>query len=222
MKKTAVRSYTDDQLLNRIKTIEGFKGFPLGRFIIGVRSNEDLFDTYDDKFYEFENMAGEMHSENIKIKFIRVITGTTNSGGKQLKGGFKSFNKYGSAILKADQWYYNVWSFGMHRGRMPALRQVGSKVTVYRDGDLDNKAEEIGSPISGWYGINYHTNTYDFSKKSLAVVKWFIGNWSAGCQVINDRDEYMRQMDYYRMAKNEGWQKFVSYCLINEFEPDEN
>jgi hypothetical protein len=208
MSKTNVRSYTDEQLLNRVKSLPSFNGIPEGRWIIGVRSNEDAFDTYDDKFYEYE---GE--------KFIRVVTGTTNSGGKQLKGGFKSFNKYGSAILKADQWYYNVWQYGMHRGKMPALRQRGAKVMVYRDGNMNNKAEEIGKPISGWYGINYHTNTYDFSAKSLSILKWTIGNWSAGCQVVNDRDAYFEQMDYYRLALKDGTQKFVTYVLLNEFDP---
>ena len=82
---------------------------------------------------------------------------------------------------------------------------------------MNSKSEEIGKPISGWYGINYHTNTYDFSKASLKIVKWLIGGWSAGCQVINDREEYSVQMEWYRAAKNLGEQKFVSYCLIDEF-----
>lgn len=203
---TKVRSYTDKELLDRVKNLPDFKGIPEGRWIIGVRSNEDTTDTYDDKFYEYE---GE--------KFIRVLTGTTNAGGKILKGGFRSFNKYGAAHLAGDTWYYNVWSYGLHRGRMPALRQVGAKVKVYRDGDMDGKAEEIGKPISGWYGINYHTNTYDFSKKSRSILRWVIGNWSAGCQVVNDREKYFQQMQWYKAAKESGRQKFVSYCLLNEF-----
>lgn len=204
--KSAIRNYTDEELLNRVKSINGFNEFPKGHWIIGVRSNEDIFDTFDDKFYEF-----------VGTQFVRVLCGTTNPGGKQLKGGFKSFNKYGSAVLKADEFYHDVWEYGLHRGKMPALRQVGAKVIVYRDGDLDNKAEELGNPISGWYGINYHTNTYDFSKANLKIVKMFIGNWSAGCQVINERDEYFEQMDNFRYLHQTGQQKFVSYCLLNEF-----
>jgi len=203
---TSVRNYTDKELLFKVQSLEGFKKIPSGHWIIGVRSKADLYDTFDDKFYEF-----------VGREFVRVLTGTTNSGGKQLKGGFKSFNKYGSAILKADEWYYDVWQYGMHRGRMPSLRQRGAKVIVFRDGNLNEKAEEIGKPISGWYGINYHTNTYDFSKKSLRILKWFIGNWSAGCQVINDREEYLEQMDNFRLLHNSGEQRSVSYCLINEF-----
>ena len=82
---------------------------------------------------------------------------------------------------------------------------------------MNDKAEEIGKQISGWYGINYHTNTYDFSKKSLGILKWFIGNWSAGCQVINNREEYLEQMDNFRLLHNIGEQKLVTYCLLNEF-----
>ena len=221
MGNTAVRSYTDEQLLNHIKGLPDFKGFPKGRFILGVRSNEDTPDVMDDKFYEFENIVDVMHSDISRMKFIRVLTGTTNSGGKQLKGGFKAFNKYGSAVLKANKWYYNVWMYGLHRGKMPALRQRGATVTVYRDGDMDGKAEEIGTPITGWFGINYHTNTYNFSKANLKIFKWFIGNWSAGCQVANDREKYFEQMDYYRQAYADRSQKFVTYCLINEFDPNE-
>lgn len=208
MSETNVRSYTDEQLLNKVKSLPSFRDIPEGRWIIGVRSNEDAFDKYDDKFYEFE---GE--------KFIRVLTGTTHPGGSQLKGGFKSFNKYGSAVVKANEWYYNLWQYGLHRGKMPALRQVGAKIIVYRDGNLNNKAEQIGTPISGWYGINYHTNTYDFSAKSKSITKWLIGNWSAGCQVINDREEYFEQMDYYRLALKDGTQRFVTYVLLDEFDP---
>lgn len=203
---TSVKNYSDKELLDKVKSLDGFEKIPNGHWIIGVRSKEDVYDVYDDKFYEF---VGE--------QFLRVLTGTTNAGGKQLKGGFKKFNKYGSAILKADEWYYNVWEYGLHRGRMPSLRQTGSKVLVHRDGNMNSKAEELGKPILGWYGINYHTNTYDFSKKSLKIVKWVIGNWSAGCQVINDREEYLEQMDEFRYLHLSGSQKYVSYCLLNEF-----
>jgi len=203
---TSVKSYTDKQLLDRVKEFDGFTEIPLGHWIIGVRSKADLYDTYDDKFYEY---MGE--------KFVRVLTGTTNPGGEQLKGGFKSFNKYGSAILKADEWYYDVWEYGLHRGKMPALRQVGAKVKVYRDGNMNKKSEELGSPISGWYGINYHTNTYDFSESNSKVVKWFIGGWSAGCQVINERDSYLEQMNNFKKLHETNKQTKVSYCLINEF-----
>lgn len=201
-----VKKYTDKQLLERVKSLESFKGYPEGRWIIGVRSEEDLPNKFDDKFYTYEG-----------TKFIDVVTGTTNPGETILKGGFKKFNKKGAAILKSDEWYHNVWMYGLHRGRMPALRQRGAKVIVYRDGDLDGKSEEMGPQTEGWYGINYHTNTYNLEDKNLEVLKDNIGAWSAGCQVVNERLAYLNQMKWYEKALANGVQKFVTYVLINEF-----
>ena len=203
---TKVRSYKDSELLEKVKSLPNFKKIPKNRWILGVRSNEDTYNSYDDKFYEFE---GE--------KFIRVLTGTTNAGAGVLRGGFLKYNKKGVAVLKAEEWYYNVWSYGLHRGKMPALLQRGRRVKVFRDGNKNKSIEEIGEPELGWFGINYHTNTYNFSAKSLKVVNWLIGYWSAGCQVINNRKEYVKQIEYYKQAHENGTQIMVSFCLVNEF-----
>ena len=203
---TKVRSYKDSELLEKAKALPNFKKIPKNRWILGVRSNEDVYNSYDDKFYEFE---GE--------KFIRVLTGTTNAGAGVLRGGFLKYNKKGVAVLKAEEWYYNVWSYGLHRGKMPALLQRGRRVKVFRDGNKNKSIEEIGEPELGWFGINYHTNTYNFSLKSLKVVNWLIGYWSAGCQVINNRREYIKQIEYYKQAHENGTQIMVSFCLVNEF-----
>lgn len=203
---TKVKSYTDKQLLDKVKSLENFKKIPKQRWILGVRSAADVYNSYDDKFYEFE---GE--------KFIRVLTGTTNAGAGVLKGGFLKYNKKGAAILKSEEWYYNVWAYGLHRGKMPSLRQIGRRVKVYRDGNKNKKSEQVGEYEIGWYGINYHTNTYNFSNASVKIVNWLIGNWSAGCQVINDRKKYRDQINYYKKAHENGTQIMVSYCLIDEF-----
>lgn len=201
-----VRKYTDKELLDRVAELDSFKGYPEGRWILGVRSKDDLPNKFDDKFYEYEG-----------TKFIRVVTGTTNPGTTILKGGFKRFNKVGAAVLKADLWYHNVWKYGLHRGRMPSLKQLGNKMTVFRDGNMNGKSEEIGIPKDGYYGINYHTNTYDLSEAGQKVFKEDIHSWSAGCQVVNDRGDYVTQMNWYREALEAGRQKYVTYCLINEF-----
>jgi len=88
---------------------------------------------------------------------------------------------------------------------------------VYRDGNKNRKIENIGDWELGWFGINYHTNTYNFSLANLKVVKWLIGYWSAGCQVVNDRKKYKEQLDYYKNAYEKGSQIMVSYCLLDEF-----
>lgn len=190
-----VKSYNDKQLLDKVKSLPNFKSIPLDHWILGVRSNEDTPNSFDDKFYLFK---GE--------EFIWVTSGTTNTGTPTLKQ-FEKVNKNGAAILKADTWYYNVWKFGKHQGKVDALLQLGASVQVYRDVDKDEKSEEQGKLESGYFGINFHSNTYDLNKPSGTTIGW----WSAGCQVVNNVTKYK---EFIKLCKP---QKNVSYCLINEF-----
>ena len=195
---TNVRTYNDKELLNKVKSLSSFKSVPQGYWILGIRSNEDAANKFDDKFYLFN---GEL--------FVTVTTGTTNPGTPVLEGGFLKYNKLGAAVLKANEWYYDVWSYGLHMGKMPALKQVGNFI-VFRDGDGDEKSEEIGIPIKGsGYGINFHAATYDSNFKGLQEN---IGNWSAGCQVVNNKQKHL---EIIKLVKP---QKKVTYVLLNEFE----
>jgi hypothetical protein len=191
-----VRNYTTSQLLEKVREIDGFKGYPQEYWLLGVRSNEDTANRYDDKFYLF---LGE--------QFVLVTSGTTNPGTPTLMQ-FEKVNKKGAAVLNADKWYYNVWHFGKHQGKVDALLQLGAPVEVYRDTDKDDDSEEQGVLDRGYFGINFHPNTYKPSAPKTNVIGW----WSAGCQVVNDLNTYKRIIT---MCKP---QKVVSYCLINEFE----
>lgn len=200
-----VRNYQDAELIARVKSLPSFKSIPKDRWILGVRSTADLPNMYDDKFYVFE---GE--------KNIAVLTGTTHPGRTILKN-FEKYNKAGAAILKSDEWYYDVWKYGMHKGKMPALLQLGAPMKVYRDGDKDEKAEEGGKIYEGYFGINHHTDTYNWTENNLKVEDDDIDAWSAGCQVPNERYKFKKEMDYYREAARSGKQKSVTYCLLKEF-----
>ena len=192
-----VRNYTNTELLNRVKSLKSFKVIPQGYWIIGVRSNEDAPNKYDDKFYLFNS-----------DKFVKVVSGTTNPGTPILQGGYLKYNKVGAAIVKADEIYYDVWAYGLHQGKMPALRQVG-KFILFRDGDKDGKSEEIGEPIVGsGYGINFHSISNDLSVKKIGEN---IGGYSAGCQVCNNVEQYKMIIN---MIKN---QHRITYCLLEEF-----
>jgi hypothetical protein len=191
-----VKSYTDKQLLAKVKTLTGFKTIPADYWIIGVRSNEDAPNIFDDKFYLFKGES-----------FIEVASGTTNPGTPVLQGGFLKYNKVGAAVVKSDKWYYGVWKYGLHMGRMPALIQVGL-IDVYRDGDRDGKSEEIGTPITGYFGINFHANSYDPNDK---VIRENVNDWSAGCSVVNDKQKHLKWMGLMKS------QKSVSYVVVNEF-----
>ncbi len=190
-----VKTYNDKQLLDRVKSLGNYIGIPTEHWILGVRSAEDAANSFDDKFYLFK---GE--------QFIWVTSGTTNPGAPTLKQ-FEKVNKKGAAVLKADQWYYDVWKFGKHNGKVDALLQLGAAVQVYRDTDKDDDSEEQGTLDTGYFGINFHPNTYDLSKPSGTSIGW----WSAGCQVVNNVTKYK---EFIKLCKP---QKFTSYCLIDEF-----
>lgn len=194
-----VKKYTDKQLLDRVKSLPSFKGIPDSLWLIGVRSSADLPDEFDDKFYLFQ---GE--------QFLMLTTGTTHPAASILRGGYKSYNPLGAAIVKADKWYHNVWRYGKHKKRMNALIQIGNEITVFRDGDGDLKSEELGKETAGYFGINFHANTYDMEN---VTIKDKILGWSAGCQVVNDTQKYVVFMKYFSQQSG----KSVSYCLLKEF-----
>jgi hypothetical protein len=194
-----VRKYTDKQLLDKVKSLPSFSKIPENLWVLGVRSNEDLTDIYDDKFYIYR---GET--------FVMMLTGTTNPGLSILRGGFKAYNPEGAAVVKADEWYYKVWRYGKHKNKMNALVQIGAPIKVYRDGDMDGKSESIGKYTAGYFGINFHANTYDMENTKISEK---IAGWSAGCQVINNTPKYVEAMRYF--ASESG--KSFSFCLLNEF-----
>ena len=190
--------YVDHELIARVKQLKDFKYIPKGYWIIGVRNPQDNPDRFDDMFYL-------MHGTTM----IMETTGTTNPGVSILNGGFKKYNTSGAAVVESDRIYYNVWKPGLHQGRTPALKQLGAKITIYRDGDLDHLSEEIGSRTSGYYGINFHPDQFDINAKDKDSDR--IGNWSAGCQVCNNL------FDYKKFINLIGSQSSVTFCLLKEF-----
>lgn len=189
-----MKNYTDEQLLNKVKSLKSFIRIPNDYWILGVQSNEDKFNEFDDKFYLFK---GE--------KFIMVTTGTTNAGLTGLKN-YSTYNAEGCAVIKTNEWYYTLWRPGLHKGKMRALKQY-SAIKYYRDWNKNEKAEEIGNMREGIIGINFHTASY----QPYNVITKLIGGWSTGCQVCNNTADYYKILDYI------GNQDVVSYCLIKEF-----
>ena len=197
--KVTVREYTSKEIIKQVKSLSDFNSIPKGYWIVGVRNLEDQSDRFDDKFFL---MKGE--------EIIMSTTGTTNPGLKIIKGGFKKYNKNGAAIIESDRIYHNVWVYGKHKNYMPALKQLGNVITVFRDGDMDHLSEEIGIKMTGWYGINFHTATRSYLAD---IVKSLIGGWSAGCCVCNNTKEYMQIINTIKESEQEK----VTFCLLKEF-----
>jgi len=191
-----VRAYTDKELLQRVKELNSFKEIPSGYWLLGVRSSEDEPNRFDDKIYLFK---GE--------QFVDVTSCTTNPGTTVLRN-YSKFNAKGAAVVVADEWYYGVWRKGKHQGKIDALVQIGSKIKVWRDGDKDDKSEESLIQQEGFFGINFHPNTYDINAKSTGSL---INGWSAGCQVVNNIEKYRKFINLVPANTS------ITYCLLNEF-----
>ncbi len=196
-----VRPYTDTQLLERVEYIGG-KIPNIGKYlIIGVQSQEDAFNTFDDKFYVFDGH-----------KFKQVSTGTTNSGKTALKF-FDDYGLNGAAVWKTNEFYEDLYSRGYHKlsrpdGGMRALRQR-KPIKYYRDSDKDNVVEESGTLLEGIIYANMHGVDYN---PYSTITKDFINGWSFGCQVWNRMSDY-RQMINAIWTRN----KPVDFALIKEF-----
>lgn len=202
----AVRNYTATQLLDRVKSLPSFdtkKGFPKN-LIIGVRSNEDTPNVFDDKMYIFVNNT-----------FQFVTSCTTNPGGPVLTGGWKKFNNQGAAVLKSDEIYYDAYmrsdgkSIRHHNSKMPCLRQVKS-MKYFRDGNNNSKTDEIGQIHVGNFATNIHLNSYNLLNR---IISRLVGEWSAGCQVLNVAADYTKLLNTYPFGEP------VTYVLLKEFEP---
>lgn len=196
-----VKNYTDQELLEKVQSLKSFDCLPGGFWIIGVRSKEDLYNRYDDKFYLF-----------LGDKFIMVLTGTTHSGGYGLKNFFK-WNSKGTAHIKSDEWYYNVYmksdgkAVRHHNSRIPCLRQI-KPFKYYRDDNKDRKVDEVGRLYTGVIAANFHPNSYRTTMEAMAL---YINGWSTACQVTNNIPDYYKMLDLIPSGTP------ITYCLINEF-----
>lgn len=189
-----MRKYTDYEILKLCEEAHNFNGFPTAYWMIGVQSLADKYNEFDDKLFIY-----------FKTDFIMMLTGTTNAGASALMN-YKKYNPLGTAILKTNEWYYDCWKPGLHKGRMKCLKQV-KPMLFYRDNNKNKKVEEIGKLHSKLIGCEFHTSTYT---QNMNFIRKLIGGWSAVCQVANDTGEYYKALKLF-------WsQKSTSYCLLKE------
>ena len=129
---TNVRSYTDEELLTRVKGLPTYKNIPSDMWLLFVRSNEDANDVFDDKVYIF-----------IGSEFQFVTSCTTNKGNK------------GTAVMEADRWNYDSYAYGLHKGKMEALRQIKG-VPYRRDYTNDGKTNATSRLMDNIIFMNIH------------------------------------------------------------------
>lgn len=156
---------------------------------VGIRSKANLPNQFDDLF-------GVIKGGN-----VTWYTCTTNPGTHWLKN---ILNPKGAALLKAAQ-YLDTWKIGLHQGKYEAFCQV-KPVTVFRDKDLDDVAEETAVTDTGLFGINIHRANEKFTSK-------LIDKWSAGCQVLNNPADFASVLFDAKQSKK----SLFTYTLLKEF-----
>ena len=191
--------YSDAALLGRMESLSGYNGIPKDYHIVCVRRKIYEFDIFNDKLYLFK---GE--------KFILATTCTTVAGGPALLGGWKKVNKKGVAVILADKIYYNSLSYGLHNGKMPALRQIRSFFYA-SDNNNDKKIDTNNGIEYSIRNTNLHFNSYNVFDKIINPIKRTIGSWSYGCIVCNN------EMGYVNLITLTKSQKEVTLTLLNEF-----
>ena len=183
--------YTDKQLLDRVKSLPSFAGWPKGILDIWVRSKADKSDVFDDKVYTFDCTSGEP-------VFKMVCSGTSHAGSFGLLK-FRTYNPHGCAVLVADVITYNCYEYGLHKGK-PAYRQ--SKGIPYtRDNDKDLKAENYGKIYTNIIYANCHRAGW-FSRT--------IYNWSVACLVRNSFAQFSAWLKFMN-------KRSLSIVILSEF-----
>lgn len=117
----------------------------------------------------------------------------------------EKFNKLGTAIVKPN-FYKNAYAIGWHYDH-EALTQVLAQVEIWRDYNRDSTLDFYnGTSYWGFFGTNIHWSG-DYRKTT-------VDRWSAGCQVIEDPNDFRQFMTFCRKHRDLYGNVF-SYGLID-------
>ena len=194
----------DVNVLNVINAVEsrGFDVFkndtkPYNLNIVGIRAAQPTTNKFNDLMCVFWKYEGQWNIYKMQCTTLPGLYWLENP-----------MNSKGCAILKEGQ-YKGVYEIDLHNGKYEAICQRLGPVTVYRDDDKDTEYDMLeGTEQTGMFGINLHRAS---AYKELDDVD----KNSAGCQVIQDPNEYEVHMGVANMAA-EIWGNKFTYTLINE------
>lgn len=178
---------------------KGFKVYtsPNRLNIVGIRTSNDISETFDDfiVFFYYDDNG-----------FLRgkICPATTDPSVQYLQ---KPMNANGTAILKSGQ-YLDAYQLGMHKGKYKALVQR-KPVTVIRDKDRDSLLNFFSETQTGLFGINIHRASR--GKNNVSV----IGLDSAGCQVFMNENDFNQMMELADISAALYGNSFT-YTLLDE------
>lgn len=186
--------------LEEVKTAvlsKGYSWFENGDYnlnIVGIRNSEvgkNVTNLFDDLITISFKINGEWRFIDYPI--------TTDPGTKWIQ---KHNLKDGFARLVPGQ-YRGVYKIDLHLGKYEALCQRLGDVEVWRDINRDTTYDEL-KKTKGMYGINIH--------KAGKSSTW-VNDWSGGCNVFKNEDDFNKFMGIVRNAAKVWGNKFT-YTLI--------
>ena len=176
----------------------GYAFFDRGDYnlnLVGVRAGSRQAGSFDDHIAVAFRQAG--------VPVVLWLQATTDPGRDYLHS---PINANGAAILKPGQ-YRSLWQIGLHRSRYSALVQRGP-CTVWRDANRDAQLDDGPTEETGYFGINLHHARAQGATESP-------DEWSAGCQVLRDAEEFRLVMALAELAAARHSNSFT-YTLIRE------
>lgn len=165
--------------------------------IIAVRSSKIVPNRFNDKIYIIykKNDAWCEHCYPV----------TTVAGSYWLQNPSRI---QGTAIIVHDKQYKSVWSIGLHKGQYKALVQTG-EITIWRDGNKDDKIDYGGEEYTGYFGINCHRANRNHQSNS-------VDKWSAGCVVFANPSHFSAFMSLCDEQVKAGLGDKFSLTLLHE------
>jgi putative chitinase len=188
-----MRTFTDEEVLARVRALPSFKGFPTGPLDVWIRSEADAFDSFDDKAFTYE-----CYGDSKPPKFIMSRVGTTNAGSYGLKN-FGEYNHLGCAVLKSDVIVYDSHRYGEHK-KKPAYRQAKG-FPYFRDNNRNEKAEEIGPEYNDIILANVHR-----AGQNSTVIK----DWSTACLVTANLTKFLDWLKWMNKRP-------LTVCILKEW-----
>lgn len=209
MAKSSFYKKCENASLIKILEKKGYEVFSNGAYnlnIIGIRSNQNnrVTNLFDDCLVVLYRTKDDKDVRKYWTKNIYRIT--TEPGEYYMTKGM--LNPKGTSILAPGQ-YKSCWEIGLHRGKYRALVQKKT-VNVYRDDNKDKIYDLDPKKLdAGIFGINIHrAHKYD--------APLFVNNYSAGCQVFADPNEFRSFMRLCELQVEKlGFKKFT-YTLLEE------
>lgn len=167
--------------------------------IFGIRvSDNPLSDKFDDyigiAFFDHPSQSWQW----------RMYKGTTDPGLMWITN--KSVNRGRGASFMALGPQEDIWIIGAHRGSRhadgsqfvvdPALIAIGAQQRSFHDSDHDGKQSGEKEHIA-WEDLNCHCASFYYTGKASEL----IGPFSAGCQVIETRKDWLEFINYIVSTK---------------------